>query len=74
MMDVMDIIIEAYRAHIIRNIRKREHLLTIANTSEQNKEKWIEFFNKIDNIETNLQQSEKEKLIERCLREKYQMF
>ena len=36
--------------------------------------KWIEFFNKIDNIETNLQQSEKEKLIERCLREKYQMF
>lgn len=70
----MDIIIEAYRAHILGNIRKKEHLLTIANTSEQNKEKWIEFFNKMDNIETNLQQSEKEKLIERHLREKYQMY
>ncbi|MBS71844.1 MAG: hypothetical protein CMO20_02675, partial [Thermoplasmata archaeon] len=67
-------IIEGYKAHVLVNIRKRDHLLTIANTSAENKEKWIEFFNKIDNFETNLQQSEKEKLIESCLREKYQIF
>ena len=74
MKDIIDLSIDAYRAHVANDIERRDQLLTLINTSEQNKDKWIAFFETIGETETNLPDSEKEKLVEIALREKYNIF
>lgn len=74
MKDIIDLCIEAYRAHVGNDFEKRDQLLTLTNTSEQNARKWIAFFETIGGYETELSQSEKEKLVETALREKYNIF
>ncbi len=74
MKDIIDFCIEAYRAHLGEDFEKRDRLLILTNTSEQNVGKWIAFFETIGGYETELSQSEKEKLVETALREKYNIF
>ena len=74
MKDIIDLFIEAYRAHLGEDFEKRDQLLTLTNTSQQNVGKWITFFETIGGHETELSQSEKEKLVETALREKYNIF
>jgi hypothetical protein len=52
----------------------RDQLLTVVNVSEQNINKWIEFFETIGLNESELPESEKERLVEIALREKYNIF
>lgn len=74
MKDVIDLCIEAYRAHVCNDIQMRDQLLTVVNVSEQNINKWIEFFETIGLNESELPESEKERLVEIALREKYNIF
>ena len=74
MKDVIDLCIEAYRAHEANDFAKRDNLLTLINTSEHNIVKWITFFDTIGSGETELVESEKERLVETALREKYNIF
>ena len=71
MKDIIDFCIEAYRAHLGDDIESRDQLLRLVNTSEDNVNKWIEFFETIGSYDQELAQSEKEKLVETALREKY---
>lgn len=74
MKDIIDLFIEAYRAHLGDDFEKRDQLLTLTNTSEQNVGKWIAFFETIGSGESELAESEKERLVEIALRKKYNIF
>ena len=74
MKDIIDLFIEAYRAHLSDDFEKRDQLLTLTNTSEQNVGKWIAFFETIGSGESELAESEKERLVEIALRKKYNIF
>ena len=71
MKDVIDLIIDAYRFHCNNKINERNSILKFVNTTKENKNKWIEFFEKIEYYEIGI--DEKEKMVERVLREKYQI-
>tara|TARA_B100000287_G_scaffold134893_1_gene126892 strand:- start:645 stop:863 length:219 start_codon:yes stop_codon:yes gene_type:complete len=72
MKDVIDLIMDAYRFHLNKNLKKRNSILKIVNTTNENKNKWIEFFEKIEYEGMSIE--EKEKLLENVLREKYEIF
>lgn len=72
MKDVIDLIMDAYRFHLNKNLKKRNSILKIVNTTNENKNKWIDFFEKIEFDEMSIE--EKEKLLENVLREKYKIF
>ena len=74
MIDIIDLCVDAYRAHAANDFAKRDQLLTLINTSEQNTGKWIAFFETIGSGESELEESEKERLVEIALREKYNIF
>ena len=48
MKDVIDLIMDAYRFHLNKNLKKRNSILKIVNTTNENKNKWIDFFEKIE--------------------------
>ncbi|CAI8212216.1 MAG: Uncharacterised protein [Methanobacteriota archaeon] len=72
MKDVIDLIMDAYRFHLNKNLKKRNSILKIVNTTNENKNKWIDFFKKIEYEGMSIE--EKEKLLENVLREKYKIF
>ena len=72
MKDVIDLIMDAYRFHLNKNLKKRNSILKIVNTTNENKNKWIYFFEKIEYEGMSIE--EKEKLLENVLREKYKIF
>ena len=72
MKDVIDLIMDAYRFHLNKNLKKRNSILKIVNTTNENKNKWIEFFEKIEYEGMSIE--EKETLLENVLREKYKIF
>ncbi|MED5485678.1 MAG: hypothetical protein VYE59_03595 [Candidatus Thermoplasmatota archaeon] len=72
MKDVIDLIMDAYRFHLNKNLKKRNSILKIVNTTNENKNKWIDFFEKIEYEGMSIE--EKEKLLENVLREKYKIF
>ena len=72
MKDVIDLIMDAYRFHLNKNLKKRNSILKIVNTTNENKNKWIDFFEKIEYEGMSIE--EKEKLLENVLREKYEIF
>tara|TARA_B100001996_G_scaffold230347_1_gene177630 strand:- start:642 stop:860 length:219 start_codon:yes stop_codon:yes gene_type:complete len=72
MKDVIDLIMDAYRFHLNHELKKRNSILKLVNTTKENKKKWIKFFEKIEDDETSVE--EKEILLENVLREKYQIF
>ena len=72
MKDVIDLIMDAYRFHLNKNLKKRNGILKIVNTTNENKNKWVDFFEKIEFEGMSIE--EKEKLLENVLREKYKIF
>ena len=72
MKDVIDLIMDAYRFHLNKNLKKRNSILKIVNTTNENKNKWVDFFEKIEFEGMSIE--EKEKLLENVLREKYKIF
>jgi len=72
MKDVIDLIMDAYRFHLNHELKKRDGILKLVNTTKENKKKWIKFFEKIEDNNTSVE--EKEMLLENVLRQKYQIF
>ena len=73
MKDVIDLIVIAYEAHVKGNFPRRDELLKISTKTETAREQFIQFFETICSVETNEPQSEKNRMVEQVLREKYQL-
>lgn len=73
MKDAIDLILMAYKAHVERNYSRRDELLRVSTKTETAVEQFIQFFETISSVETNTPQSEKNRMVEQVLREKYQL-
>ena len=73
MKDAVDLIVMAYKAHVKNNYSRRDELLRVSTKTETAVEKFIQFFETICSIETNTTQSEKNRMVEQVLREKYEL-
>ena len=73
MKDAVDLIVMAYKAHVKNNYSRRDELLRVSTKTETAVEKFIQFFETIFSIETNTPQSEKNRMVEQVLREKYDL-
>ena len=73
MKDAVDLIVMAYKAHVKNNYSRRDELLRVSTKTETAVEQFIQFFETICSIETNTPQSEKNRMVEQVLREKYEL-
>ena len=73
MKDAIDLILMAYKAHVERNYSRRDELLRVSTKTETAVEQFIQFFETISSVETNTPQSEKNRMVEQVLREKYDL-
>ena len=73
MKDAIDFIVMAYKAHLKNNYSRRDELLKVSTKTETAREQFIQFFETISSVETNTPQSEKNRMVEQVLREKYQL-
>jgi|TARA_B110000914_G_scaffold43748_1_gene37092 hypothetical protein len=73
MKDVIDLLIDAYRYHQNLNFERRDLLLGTTNKSEEAMQKWLDFFEQIE-CQDEISQEEKEQILEKELRNKYQIF
>lgn len=73
MKDAIDLIVMTYKAHVKNNYSRRDELLKVSTKTETAREQFIQFFETISSVETNTPQSEKNRMVEQVLREKYQL-
>ena len=73
MKEAIDLILMAYKAHVKNNYSRRDELLKVSTKTKTAVDQFIQFFETISNVETNTPQSEKNRMVEQVLREKYQL-
>ena len=73
MKDAVGLMVMAYKAHVKNNYSRRDELLRVSTKTETAVEQFIQFFETICSIETNTTQSEKNRMVEQVLREKYEL-
>ena len=73
MKDAVDLIVMAYKAHVKNNYSRRDELLRFSTKTETAVDQFIQFFETISSVETNTSQSEKNRMVEQVLREKYDL-
>tara|TARA_B100000927_G_scaffold248946_1_gene212751 strand:+ start:458 stop:679 length:222 start_codon:yes stop_codon:yes gene_type:complete len=73
MKDAIDLILMAYKAHVKNNYSRRDELLRVSTKTDTAVIQFIQFFEHISSVETNTPQSEKNRMVEQVLREKYKL-